>query len=87
MNDRIDDYISSEEVSFGRPYPYMIHRLMERNNIMNVNSVLKFGDSRNDVLEGINAGCLSSVGVLSGAGTNEHLKDATYILNSIMEIE
>tara|TARA_A100001015_G_scaffold280534_1_gene342843 strand:- start:1110 stop:1829 length:720 start_codon:yes stop_codon:yes gene_type:complete len=87
LNDCIDDYISSQDVSFGRPYPYMIHKLMERNNIMNVNSVLKFGDSRNDVLEGINAGCLSSVGVLSGAGTNKDLKDAKYILNNIMEIE
>ena len=32
MLDFIDDYISSEEVKYGRPFPYMIHELMERNN-------------------------------------------------------
>ena len=57
MNEFIDDYISSEEVKYGRPYPYMIHKLMERNNIINSQNVIKFGDTNNDVLEGINANC------------------------------
>ena len=54
MNECIDDYISSEEVQRGRPYPYMIHKLMERHNIENPNSVMKLGIQK-DVLEGINA--------------------------------
>jgi len=29
MNEFIDDYISSEEVPRGRPYPYMIDSLIE----------------------------------------------------------
>ena len=29
LNKCIDDYISSEEVKVGRPYPYMIYNLME----------------------------------------------------------
>lgn len=37
----IDDYISSEDVRHGRPYPYMIHRLMERFSIENVKHVAK----------------------------------------------
>ena len=33
LNNCIDDYISSSEVQRGRPYPHMIHALMNRNNI------------------------------------------------------
>ena len=88
MNECIDDYISSEEVQRGRPYPYMIHKLMERHNIENPNSVMKFGDTQKDVLEGINAHCISSIGVLSGADDEKQLQDANadHILNSVMEI-
>ena len=39
--DCIDDYISSEEVDRGRPYPYMIERLMTRNNIDNPQEVIR----------------------------------------------
>ncbi len=88
MNEYIDDYISSEEVKFGRPYPYMIYKIMERNNIKSVNNVIKFGDTQNDILEGVNANC-TSVAVLSGADTKEKLIESspTYILKSIMDIE
>ena len=88
MNECIDDYISSEEVQRGRPYPYMIHKLMERHNIENPNSVMKFGDTQKDVLEGINAHCIASIGVLSGADNEKQLQDANadHILNSVMEI-
>ena len=87
MNEFIDDYISSEEVKFGRPYPYMIHKLMERNNIINPVNVIKFGDTRNDVLEGLNANCLSSIGVLSGADDRTKLSEANYIIKDIMNID
>jgi len=88
MKEYIDDYISSEEVKFGRPYPYMIYKIMERNNIKSVNNVIKFGDTQNDILEGVNANC-TSVAVLSGADTKEKLIESspTYILKSIMDIE
>lgn len=88
MNECIDDYISSEEVQRGRPYPYMIHKLMERHNIENPNSVMKFGDTQKDVLEGINAHCIASIGVLSGADNEKQLQEANadHILNSVMEI-
>ncbi len=87
MNEFIDDYISSEEVKYGRPYPYMIHKLMERNNILNSKNVIKFGDTNNDILEGINANCIASVGVLSGADSFKNLKNANHIINSIMDID
>tara|TARA_B100000886_G_scaffold75754_1_gene49062 strand:+ start:2011 stop:2724 length:714 start_codon:yes stop_codon:yes gene_type:complete len=87
MNEFIDDYISSEEVKYGRPYPYMIHKLMERNNIINSQNVIKFGDTNNDILEGINANCIASIGVLSGADSFSKLKNANHIINSVMDID
>lgn len=51
MNEYIDDFISSDDVKMGRPYPYMIHRIMERNNILSVKHVAKVGDTRNDIKE------------------------------------
>lgn len=83
----IDDFISSEEVKIGRPYPYMIHTLMERNNIKNSKEVIKFGDTQNDILEGLNANCYASVGVLSGADTKDKLQNADFIVNSVMDIK
>jgi phosphonatase-like hydrolase len=87
MNDFISDYVSSEDVSKGRPYPYMIYKLMERNDIINPKQVVKVGDSQNDILEGINAGCFSSIGVLSGIGIKETLKSSDFILDSVMDIK
>ena len=88
LNKCIDDYISSEEVKVGRPYPYMIYNLMERNNIKNINQVIKIGDTPVDILEGQNAGCFT-IGVLSGASTYEELNASSpnIIINDIMDIK
>ena len=40
------------EVTEGRPYPYMIHHLMEQTRVMNVKRVCKVGDSVRDIQEG-----------------------------------
>ena len=85
MYEFIDDYISSEEVKYGRPYPYMIYKLMEKHEIDNPQKVVKFGDTRNDILEGINARCWS-VGVLSGADGKNKLTEADVIIDSGMNI-
>eukprot|EP00928_Gymnodinium_smaydae_P065320 TRINITY_DN48485_c0_g1_i1.p1 TRINITY_DN48485_c0_g1~~TRINITY_DN48485_c0_g1_i1.p1 ORF type:complete len:300 (-),score=59.42 TRINITY_DN48485_c0_g1_i1:318-1217(-) len=63
----VDAYISSYQVREGRPYPYMVHRLMEQLKIEDVRRVAKVGDSARDIEEGRNAGCGLVVGVLSGA--------------------
>ena len=55
---------------------HMIHKLMERHDIENPNSVMKFGDTQKDVLEGINAHCIASIGVLSGADNEKQLQEA-----------
>ena len=88
LNKCIDDYISSEEVKVGRPYPYMIYNLMERNNIKNIDQVIKIGDTPVDILEGQNAGCFT-IGVLSGASTYEELNahSPNIIINDIMDIK
>merc|ERR1711977_408526 len=69
----VDGYISSYEVKEGRPFPYMIHNLMERLGIENVRRVAKVGDSVRDIEEGHNAGCGLVIGVLSGADSAEAL--------------
>ncbi len=87
MLDYIDDYISSEEVDRGRPYPYMIERLMLRNNIDDPKEVIKIGDSVYDIKEGKNAGC-NTVAVLSGLGTAKDLskEKPELIINNIMDL-
>ena len=88
MTNFIDDYISSEEVTSGRPYPYMINSLMKRNNISSIDHVIKIGDTEMDVKEGKNAGC-KTVGVLSGAHSKEQLNNQKpdFIVDNIMDIK
>ena len=87
MTDYISDYVSGEDVSKGRPYPYMIHKLMERNNILNSSQVVKIGDTQKDIFEGINAKTFASIGVLSGVGIKETLRSADYIMDSVMDLD
>jgi phosphonatase-like hydrolase len=87
MDSFLDDYISSEEVKFGRPYPYMIHKLMERHNIESGHQIIKFGDSKNDILEGLNANCRATIGVLSGADNEDSFESATHIIRNVMDID
>ena len=94
----IDDYISSEEVCKGRPEPYMINSLTQKHSISS-KEIIKIGDTTNDILEGINANCLTSIGVLTGADTKKDLSvcftnwemfnyphPRICILNSVMDI-
>lgn len=85
MNEFIDGYISSEDVKYGRPYPYMIYNLMEKFEVESSQDVIKIGDTVNDMLEGRNARCLT-IGVLSGADSREKLKKCHYILESVMDL-
>ena len=72
----IDDWISSENVEKGRPYPYMINKLIKKHNIKDPKSICKIGDTVNDMKEGKNANCGLVIGVLSGEGTSNELIDA-----------
>lgn len=89
MRDFVDDFISSEDVKYGRPSPYMILELMNRNGVRNVENVVKIGDTPNDILEGLNAKCLMNVGVLSGTSDEETLVEAgaSRVIDSVMNID
>ena len=87
MNEYIDDFISSADVRMGRPFPYMIHRIMERNDIISVKHVAKVGDTKNDILEGKNAGCGITIAVQTGAGTTKDFLEADMIVDKITNID
>ena len=89
LGELIDDYISSEDVIKGRPYPYMIEELMYRNNIGSSHEVIKIGDTVNDILEGKNANCLLSIGVLTGADGYNNLYEAgaDHIIDNFNDLE
>jgi len=84
----VDCYISSYDVKEGRPYPYMIHQLMERAGVSDVRRVAKIGDTVRDVEMGKNAGCGLVVGVLSGAdGAKElHAAGADVVCDLITDL-
>ena len=87
LNECIDDYISSEEVDYGRPYPHMIHTLMNKHNIYKPKEVIKIGDTISDILEGKNADC-HTVAVLSGSCKRGILEKhvPNFIINNIMDL-
>jgi phosphonatase-like hydrolase len=64
LNECIDSAISSDEVAKGRPYPYMIYKLMEHTKISNIQQVAKIGDTLIDIEEGKNAGCGMTIAVM-----------------------
>lgn len=66
QNQLIDAVISSDQVSSGRPHPYMIYHLMEKLKIEKCKDVIKVGDTISDIQEGLNAGCGITIGVTSG---------------------
>jgi phosphonatase-like hydrolase len=84
----IDDYIASDEVEEGRPQPFMIQSLMQRVGVDNPAEVIKIGDTEADINEGINAGCLMTIGVTTGAFTREQLEayHPDYIINDLAEL-
>lgn len=61
-----DALVTPDEVSFGRPYPYMIFKNMEKLEIFPPKSIIKVGDTLSDIKEGLNAG-VWSIGVLDGS--------------------
>jgi len=62
-----DSMVCPDETDgFGRPYPYMLWRNLEKLGILSIDEVVKIGDTTVDMQEGKNAGCLC-VGVLKGS--------------------
>jgi len=84
----VDDYIASDEVKQGRPYPFMIEQLMYRAGIDDPLLVAKVGDTAVDIEEGKNAGVSYNIAITTGAYKNTELVDShpTHIVNSLLEI-
>ena len=70
----INASISSDEVTAGRPAPYMIFRAMELCNITDVRKIIKIGDTPSDLAEGKNAGCKCSFGITNGTHSKSELE-------------
>jgi phosphonatase-like hydrolase len=87
-NNLIDFVISSNDVSEGRPQPYMIQELMKRANVSDSKKVIKTGDTEVDVNEGRNADCLFSIAVTTGAYTREQLAlhQPDFIIDSLLQL-
>jgi len=66
--------ISSDDVADGRPAPYMIFRAMEAAHVNDVREVLAIGDTVLDLQAANNAGVAATIGVYSGAATEERLR-------------
>lgn len=61
-----DCIITPDQVTQGRPQPFMLQRNLLRLGINDIGAVVKVGDTIADILEGVNAGCWS-IGVIRGS--------------------
>jgi phosphonatase-like hydrolase len=86
--DLIDHLVGSDEVPQGRPFPFMIEKMMKEGNIADANDVVKVGDTEVDVREGQNTGCRFVIGVTTGAFSREGLETyhPTHIIDNIAEV-
>lgn len=77
--------ICNDDVSQGRPAPFMIFRAMELTGVTKVSRVIVAGDSVQDLQAGINAGVRATVGVLTGVCGIEQLGEVrhTHILSGL----
>jgi phosphonatase-like hydrolase len=80
--------VASDDVSQGRPAPYMLFHAMEAARVKSVAEVMAVGDTPLDLQAAGNAGVRGVVGVLSGAGTPEQLRREphTHILASVAKL-
>ncbi|MEW6358831.1 MAG: phosphonatase-like hydrolase [Planctomycetota bacterium] len=84
----IDASVCADEVSKGRPAPYMIHRAMSFLGVLDVHAVGNVGDTQVDLMSAYNAGCAVNVGVLSGAYDEATLRQCphTHIIESVADL-
>jgi phosphonatase-like hydrolase len=80
--------VASDDVSQGRPAPYMLFHAMEAAKITSVAEVMAVGDTPLDLQAASNAGLRGMVGVLSGAGAEEQLRREphTQIVRSVADL-
>ena len=87
-DDVVDYVVSSNEVPEGRPQPFMIRKMMQQAGVDKSLQVIKIGDTEVDVMEGKNAGCIYSIGITTGAFTQEALEpyEPSFIFDNLQEL-
>lgn len=80
--------ICSDDVTDGRPAPYMIFRAMEAARIDDVRGVLNIGDTPLDLQAGARAGVRGVVGVLSGVHKADRLlrESPSHLINTVADL-
>jgi phosphonatase-like hydrolase len=84
----IDHMVASDEVPKGRPFPFMIEKMMKEGGVDDAAEVAKVGDTEVDVREGQNTGCRFVIAVTTGAFSRENLEPyhPTHIIDDIAEV-
>jgi phosphonatase-like hydrolase len=84
----IDASVTSDEVERGRPFPWMIRRLMQKVGVKEARRVAKIGDAPADLWEGKNAGCGLVIGVTGGSSTRAQLASLPhdYLIGTVAEL-
>lgn len=72
-NTLIQASIASDEVSKGRPEPFMIQKAMKLLNVHDSSRVINIGDTPSDLKSGLRAGCRMSLGVTNGTHSRSQL--------------
>lgn len=87
-NGLIDTSATSDEVNEGRPSSDMIRKIMAELDITDTKAVAKVGDTPSDLMEGKNAECGITIGVLYGTHRKEELIDYPhdYLIEDISEL-
>lgn len=83
-----DALITASDVTQNRPHPDMIELAMQQLHINDPLQVVKVGDSIIDIEEGKNAHCKYSIGITTGAHTQQQLLSANpdFIINHLSEL-
>lgn len=83
----LDAVCAGDEVRDSRPYPYMIHTVMQRAGVASVDGVVAVGDTFADLDAARNAG-VTGIGVTTGACTRAELEDRPHrsILDAAVEL-
>jgi phosphonatase-like hydrolase len=84
----VDAVVCGDDVSQGRPAPYLIFRAMEMTGATSVHGVANVGDTILDLQAGYNAGVRWNIGVYSGAHDRSVLERVphTHLLPSVAEL-
>jgi phosphonatase-like hydrolase len=86
--DQVDAVVSSDDVTAGRPAPYLIFHAMEATGVQDVRRVAVVGDTANDLLAGVHAGVAGVIGVLTGSHGIDRLgvEGHTHIIASVADL-